>query len=272
MVGTGVFVALGLGAGIAGPAVMIALGLAAALALANGLSSAQLAAAHPVSGGTYEYGYRWLGPALGFSAGWMFMWAKSASAATAALGLVSYLGQVIPALAAVPTSVAAATLTLAITALVAGGIRRSNRGNAVLVGITLLGLSALVVAAVVLGPTDTGGAAANVGGTPATTETGGQVDLGALLHAAALLFVAFTGYGRVATLGEEVREPERVIPRAVVTTVLVVALIYAAVAGAALSVLGAEGFAEATARTAAPLDAVARGLSLIHISEPTRLQ
>ncbi|NNK61650.1 MAG: amino acid permease, partial [Gemmatimonadetes bacterium] len=237
MVGTGVFVALGLGAGIAGPAVMIALGLAAALALANGLSSAQLAAAHPVSGGTYEYGYRWLGPALGFSAGWMFMWAKSASAATAALGLVGYLGQFVPALTAVPAPVAAATLTLAITALVAGGIRRSNRGNALLVGVTLLGLGALVMAAVGLGPTDIGGvaratgAAAAVGGAaPTGGGTLGQVDPGALLHAAALLFVAFTGYGRVATLGEEVREPERVIPRAVVTTVLVVALIYAAVA------------------------------------------
>ncbi|NNK61649.1 MAG: APC family permease, partial [Gemmatimonadetes bacterium] len=70
---------------------------------------------------------------------------------------------------------------------------------------------------------------------------------------------------RVATLGEEVREPERVIPRAVVTTVLVVALIYAAVAGAALSVLGAEGFAEATSRTAAPLDAVARALEVPYL-------
>jgi APA family basic amino acid/polyamine antiporter len=276
MVGTGVFVALGLGAGIAGSAVLLALALAAALAMANGLSSAQLAAAHPVSGGTYEYGYRWLGPAFGFAAGWMFLWAKSASAATAALGLVGYLRGFVPSLAAVPTSVAAATLTLAITALVAGGVRRSNRGNAALVGITLLGLLALVAASAtgaVGGGTGaaaggTGAAAQGIG--PARQAAGvlaapGEVGIGALLHAAALLFVAFTGYGRVATLGEEVREPDRVIPRAVVATVLAVTVVYAAVAIAALRVLGAEGFAAATTSTAAPLDAVARALAVPHL-------
>ena len=123
MVGTGVFVSLGLAAGVAGTSVLLALLLAAALALGNGLSSAQLAAAHPGSGGTYEYGYRWLRPSVGFTAGWMFMWAKSASAATAALGLVGYLGRFVPALADLPPALPAATLTLLITALVASAAR-----------------------------------------------------------------------------------------------------------------------------------------------------
>ena len=83
MIGTGVFVSLGLGAGIAGPAVLLALALAAGVALCNGLSSAQLAAANPVSGGTYEYGYRYLNSWAGFTAGWVFLLAKSASAASA---------------------------------------------------------------------------------------------------------------------------------------------------------------------------------------------
>src|SRR5690554_4482737 len=90
IVGTGVFVSIGLAAGVAGPAVLIALVLGAALAACNGLSSAQLAAAHPVAGGTYEYGYRVSLPIPGFMAGWMFLTAKSASAATAALGLAGY--------------------------------------------------------------------------------------------------------------------------------------------------------------------------------------
>ena len=81
MIGTGVFVSLGLGAGIAGPAVLVALALAGGVALCNGLSSAQLAAANPVSGGTYEYGYRYLNSWAGFTAGWVFLIAKSASAA-----------------------------------------------------------------------------------------------------------------------------------------------------------------------------------------------
>jgi basic amino acid/polyamine antiporter, APA family len=91
IMGTGLFVALGIAAGVAGTGILLALPLAALLALFNGLSSAQLAAAHPVSGGTYEYGHRYLSPGLGFSAGSMFLLAKSASAATAALGVGGYL-------------------------------------------------------------------------------------------------------------------------------------------------------------------------------------
>src|SRR5690606_41919839 len=56
-------------AGLAGSAVILALALAALLATGNGLSSAQLAAAHPVSGGTYEYGYRFVHPIAGMAAG-----------------------------------------------------------------------------------------------------------------------------------------------------------------------------------------------------------
>jgi APA family basic amino acid/polyamine antiporter len=84
ILGTGVFVSIGMAAETAGPQVLLAIGIAAVVAICNGLSSAQLAALHPVSGGTYEYGYRWLSPTFGFIAGWTFVCAKSASAATAA--------------------------------------------------------------------------------------------------------------------------------------------------------------------------------------------
>ncbi|MCA9165317.1 MAG: amino acid permease, partial [Planctomycetales bacterium] len=73
IVGTGVFVSIGIASGVAGPAVVLAIAVAAIVATCNGLSSAQLAANCPVSGGTYEYGYRWLSPRLGFTAGWIFL-------------------------------------------------------------------------------------------------------------------------------------------------------------------------------------------------------
>lgn len=63
IVGTGIFVSLGTAAGVAGPSVVAAVALAAGVATLNGLSSAQLAASHPVSGGTYEYAYRYVSPA-----------------------------------------------------------------------------------------------------------------------------------------------------------------------------------------------------------------
>src|SRR5690606_16718435 len=73
IVGTGVFVSLGLAADAAGAMMPIALLIAGLVAICNGLSSAQLAAAHPVSGGTYEYGYRYLSPWAGYGAGWLFL-------------------------------------------------------------------------------------------------------------------------------------------------------------------------------------------------------
>lgn len=254
MVGTGVFVSVGIAAGVAGPAVLAATVVAAVVATANGLSSAQLAAARPVSGGTYEYGYVWLSPAFGFSAGWMFLLAKSASAATAALGLSGYLLDAVGAAARTWHVPVAVTGSLAITAFVAGGIRRSSRGNAVVVGVALLGLVLLIAASLPFIASD---GADNFTPFLPDTADGDGGGLPALLHASALMFVAFTGYGRIATLGEEVREPRRVIPRAVIITVAIVALLYLGVAAAGVGVLGAEGFGAAAEQTAAPLQAAA---------------
>jgi basic amino acid/polyamine antiporter, APA family len=257
MVGTGVFVSIGVAAGAAGPSLLAATILAAALASANGLSSAQLAAAHPVSGGTYEYGYRWLSPSLGFSAGWLFMLAKSASAATAALGLAGYLLHLGGPVDAWVQVALAAGATLAVTALVAGGIRRSNRTNAVIVSVTLAGLLLLVAAslpAIVPDELDRF--------TPLLPGAGDVGGLRALLHGAALMFVAYTGYGRIATLGEEVKDPARTIPRAIIVTMVVVALLYLGVAFAGIGMLGADEFGQAADRTAAPLEAVADATGL----------
>ena len=257
MVGTGVFVSVGIAAGVAGPAVIAATLVAAAVATANGLSSAQLASAHPVSGGTYEYGYVWLSPALGFSAGWMFMLAKSASAATAALGLSGYLLDLFGVDAGPWQVMVAVGAALSITAFVAGGIRRSNRGNALVVAVALLGLGLLVASSTPFVLSE---------GlhrfTPFLDGAGESGGISALLHGSALMFVAFTGYGRIATLGEEVRDPRHVIPRAILATVGVVTVLYACVAAAGVGVLGAEEFGAAAERTAAPLESVAAALGL----------
>lgn len=241
ILGTGVFVALGLGAAAAGPAVLPAVVLAGGVALCNGLSSAQLAAAFPTSGGTYEYGRRLLSPAAGFTAGWLFLCAKTASAVAALIAFSAYLAG---ALGLDARGVVAAATTLALTALAASGIRRSARANAVLVAVALLGLAAFVAAA--------------APGFEADRLTAWSAEPGGFLRATALMFVAFTGYGRVATLGEEVREPRRTIPRAIVITLAVSAAVYVLVAGAAIGGFGAAEFARRTAQDAEPLAALAR--------------
>jgi APA family basic amino acid/polyamine antiporter len=249
IVGTGAFVSIGIAAGVAGSSVLLAIALAGLLAACNGLSSAQLAASHPVSGGTYEYGYRYLTPTLGFTAGWMFMSAKSASAATAALGLAGYLLEAL-GLGGGSLLVAVGLLAvLAVTALVWHGTSRSNRANAVIVSLTLGTLALFVVAGL---PAAADGAEVNLAGIFPD-----RAGLRGLLEATALMFVAYTGYGRIATLGEEVQDPERTIPRAIVVTLVVSALLYIGVGAVAVGSVGAPRLAEMTASRAAPLEEAA---------------
>lgn len=253
IIGTGIFVSIAIATQVAGNGIMISIVIAALLATFNGLSSAQLAAAHPVSGGTYEYGNRFLGSYFGFTAGWMFLIAKSASAATAVLGCAGYLFYAFGIDTDLWVLVICGLIILIImTALVSGGITRSNRINTIIVTLTLIGLAALVFA----------GFMAN--GLPvqpitdALTDTSGS----AVLYGAALMFVAYTGYGRIATLGEEVANPRKTIPRAIITAMILIVIIYLAVSLTALQVLGADAFGQTVEGEAAPLMVVAQALSL----------
>jgi basic amino acid/polyamine antiporter, APA family len=249
ILGTGVFVSIGIAAGVTGPSVVVAVALGALVATANGLSSAQLAAVHPVSGGTYEYGYRFLTPVLGFTAGWTFLLAKSASAATAALGFGGYLTDLIdaPGRLVVPLAVG---LVVVLTLVVLTGLRRSTAVNTAVVAVTLAGLGLFVAA-----------------GLPEVTSTSfsgfftapeGDGGAAGFLEAVALMFVAYTGYGRIATLGEEVRRPRHTIPRAIVVTLAVTMVVYVLVAFVAVGAGTADALAGATGRRAAPLQTLAR--------------
>ena len=283
MVGAGVFVSLGLGAGLVGPAVIAAIVLAGLLAMCNGMSSAQLAAAHPVAGGTYEYAHRVGWPALGAVAGTMFLVAKSASAATAALGLAGYvLVLVAPGNSSNFISVrgvqpsltvpGALAVILMLTVMVLEGIRRTSMVNAVVVVVTLFGLGLFVLVGVPqieLEKLDV-----NQWLTPAA-ERARAIDLhsstainsvptpavafpwSSFFFATALMFVAYTGYGRIATLGEEVHEPRRTIPIAIIVTVVVCIAVYTAVAVVAVGIVGANEFAWMT-QEGAPLEVIGR--------------
>ena len=253
MVGTGVFVSIGVAAGATGASVILAVVLAAAVATCNALSSAQLAASHPVSGGTYEYGYRYLSPSLGFTAGWMFLCAKSASAATAALGFSGYLLSLLGWNTDALVWVALAGV-VAFTLLVLAGIRRSSWANILIVSVTLAALIAFVATG--LPDVLANGTRTLVPFFPA----GGIEGTRGFLYATALMFVAFTGYGRIATMGEEVTDPRRNIPRAIVATIIVAAVLYTLVAVVAIGLAGAAQFAAAARDHATPLAAAARGL------------
>ncbi|MCC6573622.1 MAG: amino acid permease [Planctomycetes bacterium] len=245
IIGTGIFVSVGLAAGIAGPYVVVALVIGGAIGALNGLSSAQLAAAHPVTGGTYEYGYKYLNAPLGFSAGWMFLCAKTASAATAALGFAGYALRAAGQDAALKTPIAVGTAVL-LTLIVLAGLRRSNVVNIAIVSVTLFSLLFLVFI----------GARTALGRAPQNLALA-EIAPRDLFEASALMFVAFTGYARIATLGEEVHDPQKTIPRAIIIVLGVSVVLYCTVAFVAVGVLGGQRLGEVTRQSAAPLEAVA---------------
>lgn len=250
MVGTGVFVSIGLGAGVAGSAVIPAIVVAAFVALCNGMSSAQLAAAHPVSGGTYEYGYRYLKPWLGFSAGWMFLCAKSASAATAALGFSGYILHMLGLSGKVPLLLPALLILVGMTLLVLSGLKRTNWVNITIVSATMVSLLWFILRSAPSIETDF------------LRLSIGENGLSGFLEGCALMFVAYTGYGRIATMGEEIRDPKRNIPKAIVGVMIVTATIYLGIAVCSVGTAGAEQLGSWTRAEAAPLESVLNHLGL----------
>jgi basic amino acid/polyamine antiporter, APA family len=233
IVGAGIFVVTGVAAGIAGPAFLVGLFIAGIAATANALSSAQLAAEYPQSGGTYEYGYQVLTPWAGFTAGWLFLASKIAAAGTVGIGLGGYLAALVPGLS--PRWVGV-TAILLFTALNYFGIRRSSRVNLAIVTVSLGSLLVFVAASV---PSFR----------PEHFEPFAPAGWRGVLEAAAILFFAYTGYARIATLGEEVHEPRRTIPRAVIITIVGAIALYSAVAVVAVGAAGSV----ALAATPAPL-------------------
>lgn len=244
MVGAGVFVAFAPAAARAGSLVWVSLAVAAVVAVCNALSSARLAAQFPSAGGTYVYGRELLGPLPGFLAGWGFVVGKTASCAAMALtaGLYLWPGH---------AGLVAAAAVLALTMLSVLGVQRTAAASKALVGIVLAVLAVFVAMAWVTGPASAG----PVASPPAVDGEAWPARVLGVLGGAGFCFFAFAGYARIATLGEEVREPARTIPRAVVVAITVVIGVYAAVLAATVHLLGVGG----VAASAAPvLDAAAQ--------------
>ncbi|RZS59609.1 amino acid/polyamine/organocation transporter (APC superfamily) [Microcella putealis] len=254
MIGAGVFAVWGPATDAARGGLIIALVLAALIATLNAFSSAQLAMAHPVAGGAYAFGRRYVGPWTGFSAGWLFVTGKTASAAAIASIAAAYLYPTEPTPVAVGLIVLFAALNMA-------GVRTTARVAMVIVATVLTGLAVVLIATV------SGGAATDL--EPVTSILAPASPYG-VLQGAALLFFAFAGYARMATLGEEVVEPRRTLPRAIFIALGVVLALYATVAVLLISTLGTDRlagsstpFADALDPAWAPLVVVVAGIACL---------
>jgi APA family basic amino acid/polyamine antiporter len=242
MIGAGVFAAFGPAARAAGAGLLAGLVLAAAIAYCNAMASAQLAAAYPTSGGTYVYGRERLGDWWGFAAGWGFVVGKTASCAAMALTFAAYA---VPGPSWVQRGVAVAAV-LGLAALNHRGVSRTAVATRVLVATSLAAL-AVVVAGIA-----TGGRA----GQENWSWTGGPYGV---LQSAGLLFFAFAGYARIATMGEEVRDPRHTIPRAIPRALLIAVTVYLAVGVAALLAAGPERLAASAAPLVTAVQAAGAG-------------
>ena len=230
MIGAGVFAVWAPAARAAGAGLLIGLALAAVVALCNATSSAQLAARYPTSGGTYIYGRERLGEWPGFLAGWSFVIGKTASCAAMAITFAAY---------AVPpewSKPVAALAVAALTAVSCFGVTRTAGVTRVIVTVVLAVLAFVVVAGLASGDTDP------------SRLTDGWADAGwyGVLQSAGLIFFAFAGYARIATMGEEVREPQRTIPRAIVLALAGTLVVYGVLGVVALAVLGPEALEGST--------------------------
>jgi APA family basic amino acid/polyamine antiporter len=243
MIGAGVFSAFAPAARAAGSGLLIGLALAAVVAYCNAVASAQLAAQYPTSGGTYVYGRERLGEWSGFVAGWGFVVGKIASCAAMALTFASYA--VGGSEWAVRLVALAAVVVL--TAANYRGISRTAEAARVLVALSILAL--LVVVCTIAVDRDEGVGRDGL----SSWGTGGVYGV---LQAAGLLFFAFAGYARIATLGEEVREPARTIPRAIPIALGIAIGLYLLVGIAALVALGPDALAVSTRPLADAVDAV----------------
>lgn len=240
MIGAGVFAVFGPAAAAAGPGLFLGLGLAALVAFCNATSSAQLAAAHPTSGGTYVYGREELNDWWGFLAGWGFVIGKTASAGAMALTFAAHIAPEGPWQRAV-----AVTAVVALAAVNYHGITRTARLTRIIIAVTGTILVAVIAANLASWTPHA------LQGVAATAST----PLG-VLQSAGLLFFAFAGYARIATLGEEVVDPRRTIPRAILIALGTTVLLYTLVALSVTGVLGVDAVAASTAPLA---DAVAAG-------------
>ncbi|MCY0903652.1 APC family permease [Arthrobacter sp. H14-L1] len=226
MIGAGVFAAFTPAAAAAGSGLLVGLAVAALVAFCNATSSAQLAAIYPTSGGTYIYGRKRLGPWPGYLAGWGFVIGKTASAAAMAMTFGAYAA---PAGWERPVAI---TAVIVLAAVNYHGVTRTAGLTRILVAAVLMALAIAVAAC-------WGGSGTN----PDTLLGDGLLAHGGygILQSAGLLFFAFAGYARIATMGEEVRDPKRTIPRAIGIALAITVVIYAVIAVTVLTVLGPDG-------------------------------
>jgi len=238
IIGSGIFIVTGIVAGIAGPAMILSVIIAGIIAVFSAMSIAELGAYLPAEGGTYAYARNLISPFAGFTAGWIWIFSNVFVGAAVSLGFAHYFVALFPQ---VPVRIIACVICLAFIAINYTGLKESVLINNLLVTVKVLIL--LFFAGFGFGffrpenfiPFSPGGSAG-------------------ILSGAALIFFAYTGFARVTLMAEEMKNPEKIIPRSIFLALGISTVIYLLVSVVATGLAGTA----ALARSGSPLaDAIA---------------
>jgi APA family basic amino acid/polyamine antiporter len=222
IIGAGIFVVTGIAASLAGSALMVSMLIAAIISLFTALSFAELTAWQPKEGSIYEYTYQLVSPFMGFLTGWMWILSNTFAGAAVSLGFAYYLTAVVPI---TQTNWIAALICLAFTTINYYGIRQSALFNNFLVTAKLLILAFFAI----LGSTHIN---------PTNLAPFAPFDAG-VFYGACYIFFAYGGFARVAVIAEEVKDPKRNVPRAILLSLAISTLVYVLVGAVAVGLVGA---------------------------------
>ncbi len=240
IIGTGIFVIIGEAIGTAGPSIVLSFIIAGVTCMFSALAFAELASSIPVSGSAYTYSYATLGELAAWIIGWDLILEYGVSIAGVAVGWGQYFNELLDSLfgLSLPEALAnppgeggtvnlpAAFLVLAVTAVLMIGVRETARTNTIMVAIKLVVLALFIVLGITAFNSDNF--------SPFFVEGEG---FDGTVTAASIIFFAYIGFDAVSTSGEEVKEPGRDLPRAIIGSLAIATVLYILVAVVATGAL-----------------------------------
>jgi APA family basic amino acid/polyamine antiporter len=259
IIGTGIFVVIGQGIGLAGPAVILSFILAAVTCFFSALSYSELSSSIPVSGSAYTYSYATLGELVAWIIGWDLILEYGVSVAAVAVGWGANFNEFLDSAfnVTLPEEIAqspddggvvnlpAVVIVLAITFLLMRGVRESAKANSVMVVVKLAVLAMFIVIAFTAYTSD------NLSPFAPQGRSG-------VVEAAAIIFFAYIGFDAVSTGSEEARNPGRDLPLAIIGALLACTVIYILTSIAAVGALPAEELEKSDAPLAEALESGAK--------------
>jgi APA family basic amino acid/polyamine antiporter len=250
IIGSGIFIVTGIVAGIAGPAMVISVVIAGIISLFSALSVAELSVFLPEEGGTYAFAQKLISPFAGYIAGWIWIFSNIFVGAAVSLGFAHYFATLVPA---VPVKIIAVIICVIFIIINYLGLKESTLLNNVLV--TLKVLILLFFIAFGLG-------FFNITHFTPTAPSG----MTGILSGAALIFFAYTGFARVTIMAEEVKEPEKTIPRSIYLALGISTFLYILVSVIAVGLVGTSALAQSGSPLAAAITVTGSPAAVLLIS------